>query len=118
MGCLRMRGFISECMTTFMGKLIFSTMEDYGCSPIVVKKNQWIVNHQRTLTALTFGPLMSQNTSQQRTFLFQGREYVKVGFEAVYQRTDGEKFIYLCPNAAWLMNLPKQAGKVYMHFLG
>lgn len=27
------------------------------------------------------------------------REYVKVGFEAVYQRTDGEKFIYLCPNA-------------------
>lgn len=27
------------------------------------------------------------------------REYVKVGFEAVYQRTDGETFIYLCPNA-------------------
>lgn len=25
------------------------------------------------------------------------REYPKVGFETVYQRTDGEKFIYLCP---------------------
>ncbi len=35
-------------------------------------------------------------------FLIQGREYPKVGFETVYQRTDGEKFIYLCPGASQL----------------
>lgn len=33
---------------------------------------------------------------------FRGREYPKVGFETVYQRTDGEKFIYLCPGASQL----------------
>ena len=95
----------------FYGETDFLNHGGLWVYPIVVKQinGLWIIKGH---FALTFGPLMSQLLLAAGTFLFQGREYVKVGFEAVYQRTDGETFIYLCPNAAWLMNLPKQAGKV------